>query len=57
MRKLTDDYTLPANACRSHWVVFMKLRELDNDLVQHMHLEKKILLPRLLIIEGELKRA
>jgi regulator of cell morphogenesis and NO signaling len=57
IRQLTDNYTLPANACRSHWVVFMKLRELDNDLVQHMHLERKILLPRLLQIESELKRA
>jgi regulator of cell morphogenesis and NO signaling len=56
IRKLTDDYKLPENACRSHWVVFMKLRELDNDLVQHMHLERKVLLPRLQIIEGELKR-
>lgn len=57
IRTLTADYTLPANACRSHWVVFMKLRELDNDLVQHMHLEKNILLPRLLSMETELKRA
>jgi len=56
IRKLTNDYTLPANACRSHWVVFMKLHELDNDLVQHMHLEKKILLPRLLSLETELKQ-
>jgi regulator of cell morphogenesis and NO signaling len=37
-------------------VVFMKLRELDNDLVQHMHLERKILLPRLQAIESELKK-
>ncbi len=38
MRALTDNYTLLANACRSHYVVFMKLRELDNDLIQHLHL-------------------
>jgi regulator of cell morphogenesis and NO signaling len=56
MRALTDNYTLPANACRSHYVVFMKLRELDNDLVQHLFLEKNILLPRVLTIENELKK-
>jgi len=56
MRKLTDNYTLPANACRSHYVVFMKLRELDNDLVQHLFLENNILLPRVLTIESELKK-
>lgn len=56
IRALTANYTLPANACRSHGVVFMKLRELDNDLVQHMHLERKILLPRLLEIESRLKQ-
>jgi regulator of cell morphogenesis and NO signaling len=44
MRKLTDNYTLPGNACRSHYVVFMKLRELDNDLMQHLFLENNILL-------------
>ncbi|MCS3801946.1 DUF542 domain-containing protein [Niastella sp. OAS944] len=56
MRQLTDNYTLPANACRSHYVVFMKLRELDNDLVQHLFLEKSILLPRVLSIENELRK-
>ena len=56
MRELTNNYTLPANACRSHYVVFMKLRELDNDLVQHLFLEKSILLPRVLSIESELRK-
>ena len=54
MRALTDNYTLPGNACRSHYVVFMKLRELDNDLVQHLFLEKNVLLPRVLTIESKL---
>jgi regulator of cell morphogenesis and NO signaling len=56
MRALTDNYTLPSNACRSHYVVFMKLRELDNDLIQHLHLEKVVMLPRVLLIENELKK-
>jgi regulator of cell morphogenesis and NO signaling len=54
-RELTNNYTLPANACRSHMVVFKKLRELDDDLAQHMHLEQTVLLPRLLELESVLK--
>lgn len=54
-RTLTNNYTPAGNACASHWVVFLKLRELDNDLVQHIHLESSIILPRVLAIEKELK--
>lgn len=56
IRELTNNYTLPASACRSHLVVFKKLHELDNDLVQHLHLENTIMLPGLLTIEAELNK-
>lgn len=55
LRELTNNYTPAGNACASHWVVFLKLRELDNDLVQHVHLESRVILPRVLAIEKELK--
>jgi regulator of cell morphogenesis and NO signaling len=48
---LTNDYTPPSNACVSHKVTFSKLRELDNDLMQHMHLENNILFPRAIEME------
>jgi regulator of cell morphogenesis and NO signaling len=51
MRELTNDYTAPAQACVSHKVVFLKLKELDNDLMQHMHLENNILFPRAIEME------
>jgi regulator of cell morphogenesis and NO signaling len=54
LRRLTDSYTPPEKACTSHRVVFGKLRELDNDLVQHMYLENKILFPRAMAMEKEL---
>jgi regulator of cell morphogenesis and NO signaling len=53
-RELTDNYTAPEKACVSHRVTFYKLRELDNDLVQHTHLENNILFPRAITIETEL---
>ena len=51
MRELTHDYTTPAQACVSHKVVFLKLKELDNELMQHMHLENNILFPRAIEME------
>jgi regulator of cell morphogenesis and NO signaling len=54
MRQLTDHYTLPEGACVSHKVTFLKLLEIDNDLVQHMHLENNILFPRAIAMEKEL---
>ncbi|TMI66010.1 MAG: iron-sulfur cluster repair di-iron protein [Bacteroidetes bacterium] len=53
-RTLTNDYTAPTNACVSHRVSFAKLRELDNDLTQHIHLESNILFPKAIAIEKEL---
>jgi regulator of cell morphogenesis and NO signaling len=53
-RDLTDNYTLPEKACVSHRVTFHKLKEIDNDLVQHMHLENNILFPRAIAIETAL---
>jgi len=54
MRRLTNNYTPPENACVNHRVCFSKLREIDHDLVQHMHLENNILFPRAIALEKEL---
>ena len=53
-RELTQNYTSPANACITHKVCFLKLHELDDDLVQHAHLENNILFPKALAMEKEL---
>jgi len=54
IRQLTGHYTPPENACISHKVAFLKLLELDNDLVQHLYLENDILFPRAIAMEKEL---
>jgi regulator of cell morphogenesis and NO signaling len=54
MRRITDHYKVPDGACISHKVTFMKLLELDNDMVQHLHLENDILFPRAIEMEKEL---
>jgi regulator of cell morphogenesis and NO signaling len=53
-RGFTGNYAVPLNACVNHKVTFMKLRELDSDLVEHMHLENNILFPKSLAMEKEL---
>lgn len=55
MRKLTGGYTPPPDACNSYQFLYKKLKELDEDLHQHIHLENNILFPRALKLEKELK--
>lgn len=54
IRKLTGNYVPPEKVCISHKVVMAKLKELDNDLMQHLNLEQSILIPRAIVIEQEL---
>jgi regulator of cell morphogenesis and NO signaling len=48
MRELTDDYTVPAEACNTWRALWHGLEALENDLHQHIHLENNILFPRAL---------
>lgn len=53
-RELTDNYTPPEASCTSHRLSFSLLKELDDDLVQHVYLENEILFPRAIAMEKEL---
>ncbi len=54
LRELTNNYLAPVEATLTHRVTFAKLKELDTDLVQHIHLENNILFPRAIAMEKEL---
>lgn len=56
-RKLTNDYTLPADACNSYNYLFEKMKEFEDDLHQHIHLENNILFPKALELDKELAEA
>lgn len=45
-RKLTNDYTLPPDACNSYAYLFDKMAAFENDLHMHIHLENNILFPK-----------
>lgn len=51
LHSLTNDFTPPQDACTTYRITFAKLRELDEDLRQHVHLENNILFPKALALE------
>ena len=46
MRDLTNNYTLPADACTTYRLTFAALQAFEMDLHQHIHLENNILFPK-----------
>lgn len=55
LRDLTGDFTPPDDACTTYRVAFAKLKELDDDLRWHVHLENNVLFPKAILLEGILK--
>ena len=51
IRRITRQYNYPEDACTNHRVIFNKLREFDNDIVQHKHLEMNVLFPKAIDME------
>jgi regulator of cell morphogenesis and NO signaling len=54
IREITSAYTIPPGACSTHKVTFSYLKELDDDLTDHLYLENRVLFPRTFEIESEL---
>lgn len=54
MRELSNNYTLPEEACASYSLLYRMLDEFEDDLHLHIHLENNILFPKALEIENEL---
>lgn len=46
LRNLTQNYTPPAHACPTFQFTYKLLKEFDEDLIQHIHLENNILFPK-----------
>ena len=43
---LATGYTMPADACNTFMVTYQKLKEFEDDLHKHVHLENNILFPK-----------
>jgi len=53
MRRITNDYALPEDACMSFKMLYRALQEFETDLHQHIHLENNILFPRAVELEAQ----
>ena len=51
IRTLTNNYTLPKDACTTFKVTYKELDEFEKDLHKHVHLENNILFPRAIELE------
>ena len=52
--KITNNYLLPEDACNSYNLLFEKMKEFEDDLIQHIHLENNILFPKAIKLDDEL---
>ncbi len=51
---LSNNYTIPEDACRTYQVTFAYLKEFESDLHRHIHLENNILFPGAIELEEKL---
>lgn len=54
--ELTGNYTPPEDACNTYRVTLSLLKEFEEDLHRHIHLENNILFPRSIQLEQQLER-
>lgn len=54
IRKASNQYQIPPDACQSYKAAYGELREFESDLHQHVHLENNILFPRAVELEAAL---
>jgi regulator of cell morphogenesis and NO signaling len=52
LRRLSGDYTPPVGACPTFLNFYNSLREFEQDLHQHIHLENNILFPKAIALES-----
>jgi regulator of cell morphogenesis and NO signaling len=51
--RISKNYQLPVDACTTYEVTFSQLRDFENDLHRHIHLENNILFPKAIELETE----
>ena len=56
LRDITDDFTSPDDGCETYELTYNKLKELESDVFQHIHLESNILFPRLFELEKSMEK-
>lgn len=57
IERLSHNYTPPEDACNTYRVTFAMLKEFEEDLHLHIHLENNILFPKSILMEEELMQS
>ncbi|MBK7382376.1 MAG: iron-sulfur cluster repair di-iron protein [Flavobacteriales bacterium] len=55
IREITNDLTPPAGACTTYRLTFEELKQFEEDLHVHVHLENHLLFPKAIAFDGESK--
>ncbi|MFZ0391928.1 MAG: iron-sulfur cluster repair di-iron protein [Calditrichia bacterium] len=57
IRRLSSNFTLPADACATYEMVYRFLEDFESDLHQHIHLENNLLFPKAMQLASRLTAA
>jgi regulator of cell morphogenesis and NO signaling len=55
IRNLTNNYTPPEDACNTYKILYQELKDFEQDLHKHVHLENNILFPKTVELEKQLR--
>lgn len=53
IHKLTNGYTVPSDGCNTYRVGFQELKEFEDKLFEHVHLENNIVFPKAIELESK----
>jgi regulator of cell morphogenesis and NO signaling len=56
IEKTSNNFTPPDHACNTYRVLYAKLKEFQDDLMQHIHLENNILFPKAIVFEKNMRK-
>ncbi len=56
LQELSNNYTPPEDACTTFRAAFSNLKELEDDVILHIHLENNILFPKAITLENNLAK-
>ncbi len=54
IKELSKNYSVPADACNTFKALYSELKEFEEDLHKHIHLENNLLFPKSIEIESEM---
>lgn len=54
IKSLSENFNPPADACNTFKALYSELKEFEEDLHKHIHLENNILFPKSIVLEAEM---